>query len=94
MGDEVNDSFPPPLPMQPVLTGLVQAQAGLTNAVNYLAHMQAAHMRATFEAMPLDQRDTYCQSLRDSGMVGVRELEQITGRSAPTIYRHLGGRNS
>ena len=94
MSDEQNSSLPSPIPMQPVLQGLIQSQAGLTDAVNYLAQMQAAHMRATFQAMPLEQRDTYCQVMRDSGLVGAKELQQITGMSYPTVNRHLNGKNS
>lgn len=94
MSDNKDSSLPAPIPMQPVLHGLIQAQAGLTDAVNYLAQMQAAHMRATFQAMPLEQRDTYCQVMKDSGLVGPKELQQITGMSYPTINRHLNGKNS
>ena len=94
MSDSESASLPTLIPMQPVLHGLIQAQAGLTDAVNYLAQMQAAHMRATFEAMPLEQRDTYCQVMKDSGLVGPKELQQITGKSYPTINRHLNGKNS
>lgn len=79
-------------PIQPILAGLVQAQTGLTDAVNFLAHMQAAHMRSSFEAMPLEQRDTYCQQMKNAGFGD--SLEQITGRSYSTINRHLNGKNS
>ena len=94
MTDDAASNLPAPIPMQPVLLGLIQSQAGLTDAVNYLAQMQAAHMRATFIAMPLEQRDTYCQGMRDSGVVGPKELQQLTGMSYPTINRHLNGKNS
>lgn len=94
MSNDVNSNLPAPIPMQPVLTGLIQSQAGLTDAVNYLAQIQAAHMRATFMAMPLDQRDTYCQVLRDSRIFGTKDLQQVTGVSAPTMNRHLNGKNS
>lgn len=93
--DNTPAGLPMPIqPMQPVLTGLLQAQAGLTDAVNYMARMQAAHMRATFQAMPLDQRDTYCQVMVDSGVVDSRDLENITGMSYSTVNRHLNGKNS
>lgn len=105
MGDEVQHVYTPafvpqqpPLqpiqPMQPVLTGLLQAQAGLTDAVNYMANIQAAHMRAAFESMPLAQRDVYCQQMQASGVVDSKMLEQITGKSYSTVNRHLNGKNS
>jgi hypothetical protein len=98
--DEVTSSAAPAsapmpiLPMQPVLTGLLQAQAGLTDAVNYMAQMQAAHMRASFVSMPLDQRDTYCQVMIETGVVTPKALEGITGMSYSTINRHINGKNS
>lgn len=82
----------PVLPVQPILTGLIQAQAGLNEAVNFLAHMQAAHMKSNFEAMSLEQRDVYCQNMKSAGFGN--SLEQITGKSYSTINRHLNGKNS
>lgn len=92
--DTSNANFPAPVPMQPVLQGILQSQAGLTDAVNFMAQLQAVHMRATFMAMPLDQRDTYCQVIKDSGIVDAKGLMQITGGSYSTVNRHLNGKNS
>ena len=92
--DAFDENLPAPIPVQPILQGLLQAQAGLTDAVNFMAQMQAAHMRATYMAMPLDQRDIYCRTMTDSGVVTPKMLEGITGMSYSTVNRHLNGKNS
>ncbi|MFP3549143.1 hypothetical protein SB861_00345 [Paraburkholderia sp. SIMBA_049] len=49
--------------------------------------------KAVFEALSMQQRDVYCQSLRDQGVKASR-IEKITGKSHPTVNRHLNGKNS
>lgn len=48
--------------------------------------------RALFDAMTMQQRDTFCQSLADQG-VKPNRMEKITGKSQPTVNRHLNGKN-
>lgn len=84
----------PSLPLPSFLAqDILAAQASLTNAVQSLANLQIATARATFEAMPLEQRDRYCQSLEDSGYT-TKQIVSITGKSQPTVNRHLNGKNS
>lgn len=54
--------------------------------------MQVSHTKANFEAMPLSQRDIYCQEMKKSG-INNSQLEQITEKSYSTINRHLNGKN-
>jgi len=49
--------------------------------------------RAFFAALSMEQRDTFCQTLESSGVKPAR-LEKITGKSQPTVNRHLNGKNS
>jgi hypothetical protein len=72
---------------------IVASQASLQSAVLQLAQVQVAGMRATFEALPLDQRDKFCQSLRDSGFTP-NQIVGLTDKSYPTVNRHLNGKNS
>ena len=49
--------------------------------------------KAFFEALTMEQRDTFCQTLADSG-VKTSRIQKLTGKSQPTINRHLNGKNS
>jgi hypothetical protein len=86
-----------PISASPLPTFLAQdilaAQANLQNAVQHLAQLQVAGMRATFEAIPLEQRDRFCQSLRDSGYTPT-QIAGLTDKSYATTNRHLNGKNS
>ncbi|OZY48568.1 MULTISPECIES: helix-turn-helix domain-containing protein [Pseudomonas] len=72
---------------------ILAAQVNLQSAVETLAHLQAASMRATFTAMSMEQRDSYCQSLQNSGYTPT-QIAAITDKSYPTVNRHLNGKNS
>lgn len=88
------DEKPVVVPLPTFITqDILSAQAHLHQAVEKLAHLQVAAMRATFEAMPLDQRDRYCQSLQNSGYAA-NTISSLTGKSYPTVNRHLNGKNS
>ncbi len=54
---------------------------------------QAKINRALFAALSMEQRDVFCQHLRAEGVKSSR-MERITGKSQPTINRHLNGKNS
>lgn len=49
--------------------------------------------KAIFDALTMQQRDDFCQSLASQGVKPSR-MERITGKSQPTINRHLNGKNS
>lgn len=49
--------------------------------------------KAFFDALTMQQRDTFCQSLANQGVKPTR-MERITGKSQPTVNRHLNGKNS
>ncbi|OKS22339.1 hypothetical protein [Pseudomonas aeruginosa] len=49
--------------------------------------------KAFFDALTMQQRDTFCQSLEEQGVKSSR-IERITGKSQPTVNRHLNGKNS
>jgi hypothetical protein len=91
--DDDNHLIPAPQLPNFLAQDILAAQANLQNAVQHLAQLQVAGMRATFESLPLDQRDRYCQSLRDSGYTP-NQIAALTDKSYPTINRHLNGRNS
>ena len=49
--------------------------------------------KAFFEALSMEQRDKFCQSLAVQG-VKANRMERITGKSQPTVNRHVNGKNS
>ncbi len=49
--------------------------------------------KALFDALTMPQRDVFCQSLEKQD-VKPNRIERITGKSQPTVNRHLNGRNS
>ena len=49
--------------------------------------------KAFFEALSPEQRDTFCCKLHEQG-VKPKRLESITGKSQPTVNRHLNKKNS
>lgn len=71
---------------------LIASQASLNNAVQQMMRLQAATLQATFDALPMDQRDVFCQSLRNE--YTPNEIAELTGKSYPTVNRHLNGKNS
>lgn len=65
----------------------------LTKTLDALESEQSKINKAVIAAMSMQQRDIYCQSLADQGVKSSR-IEKITGKSQPTINRHLNGKNS
>ena len=76
-----------------IMQGIVESQVSLQGAVQTLADLQVASIRATLAALSLEQRDSYCQSLRSSGYTP-SEIAALADKSYPTISRHLNGKNS
>ena len=92
MPEDDNQNLPAQLPTF-IAQDILAAQANLQSAVHQLAHLQVSGMRAVFEALPLDQRDSYCQSLKNSGYTA-NQIAALTDKSYPTVNRHLNGKNS
>ena len=65
----------------------------LDKGVAILETEQSKVNKATFEALTMSQRDKYCQSLQSQGVKPSR-IEKITGKSQPTINRHLNNKHS
>jgi hypothetical protein len=49
--------------------------------------------KAFFDALTMEQRDAFCKSLHNQD-VKANRIEKITGKSQPTINRHMNGKNS
>jgi|GEM_PF-1486914 len=49
--------------------------------------------KAIFDALTMEQRDAFCKSLDRQGVKPAR-MQKITGKSQPTVNRHLNGKNS
>jgi hypothetical protein len=49
--------------------------------------------KALFEALNMAQRDVFCGSLEKQGVKPAR-IVKITGKSQPTVNRHLNKKNS
>ena len=49
--------------------------------------------KAFFDALTMQQRDAFCQSSASQGVKPSR-MERITGKSQPTVNRHLNGKHS
>ena len=85
MGDTVN---------QPIPSGLFnEVRAVLNTALDALESEQSKVNKALFEALTPEQRDTFCQTLASQN-VKPKRIETITGKSQPTVNRHLNGKNS
>lgn len=54
---------------------------------------QSKYNKAIFEAMSMEQRDTICRALNRNGM-SAKQIERMTGKSQPTINRHLNGKHT
>jgi hypothetical protein len=82
-------------PINPTLqTGLFQeVRAVLNSALDALESEQSKVNKALFEALTPQQRDTFCKTLADQN-VKPKRIQTITGKSQPTINRHLNGKNS
>lgn len=82
-------------PINPTLqTGLFQeVRAVLNTALDALESEQSKVNKALFEALTPQQRDTFCKTLADQN-VKPKRIQTITGKSQPTINRHLNGKNS
>lgn len=53
---------------------------------------QAKINRAVFAALSMEQRDVYCQHLNVEEKVKPSSISRITGKSQPTVSRHLNGK--
>lgn len=49
--------------------------------------------KAIFESLSMEQRDIFCSSLQEQG-IKPKQIEKITGKSQPTVNRHLNKKNS
>lgn len=65
----------------------------LDKGIAALETEQSKVNKAFFDALSMDQRDRFCQSLREQKLKTGR-IEKITGKSQPTVNRHLNGKNS
>lgn len=65
----------------------------LNKGVSLLETEQSKINKAFFEALTMEQRDKFCQSLAQQGVKASRQ-EGITGKSQTTVNRHNNGRNS
>lgn len=94
MADHDDNAMIPAPDLPPFLAqNLIASQASLHAAVQQMAHLQLAGMRATFEALPIDRRDVWCQSMQANGY-SPNQIAAITDKSYPTVNRHLNGKNS
>lgn len=85
----MSDSTSPALP-----TGLFQeVRAVLNTALDALESEQSKVNKALFEALTPQQRDTFCKTLAEQN-VKPKRIETITGKSQPTVNRHLNGKNT
>jgi hypothetical protein len=91
LSDQLNN-VPSQLPSF-IAQDILAAQANIQNAVQQLAQLQVAGIRATFDSLPLDQRDKYCQSLQNSGYTA-SQITALTDKSYATVNRHLNGKNT
>ena len=82
-------------PTNPALpTGLFQeVRAVLNTALDALESEQSKVNKAFFEALTPPQRDTFCKTLAAQN-VKPKRMETITGKSQPTVNRHVNGKNS
>lgn len=65
----------------------------LDKGISLMESEQAKINKAFFAALTMEQRDVFCQTLRSEG-VKPSKMPRITGKSQPTINRHLNGKNS
>lgn len=65
----------------------------LDTGISILETEQSKINAAFFEALSMEQRDTFCQSLSGRG-VKPQRIQKITKKSQPTVNRHLNGKNS
>jgi len=54
---------------------------------------QSKMNKAVFEALSMAQRDVVCQSLDAQG-VPAKQIQKLTGKSQPTVNRHINGKNT
>jgi len=74
--------------------GLFQDMRDAVNTViDKFESEQSRVNKAFFDCLSQDQRDTFCKSLANQDVKSKR-IEKITGKSQPTINRHLNGKNS
>ena len=74
--------------------GLFQeVRAALNTALDALESEQAKINKAFFETLSASQRDVFCQNLAAQNVKSKR-IEKITGKSQPTVNRHLNSKNS
>lgn len=63
----------------------------LNTFIDKLESEQSKINKAIFEALTQEQRNTYCQSLKEQGVKSTR-IEKITGKSQSTVNRHLNNK--
>lgn len=63
----------------------------LNTFIDKLESEQSKINKAMFEALTQEQRNTYCQSLKEQGVKSTR-IEKITGKSQSTVNRHLNNK--
>lgn len=85
MSDPTNPAIQP---------GLFQEVRSILNtALDALESEQSKVNKALFEALTPQQRDTFCKTLAEQN-VKPKRIETITGKSQPTVNRHLNSKNS
>jgi len=70
-----------------------EVRALINKGFDLLESEQSKINKAIFDAMPMEQRDKYCKSLGEQG-VKAQRIAKLTGKSQPTINRHMNGKNS
>ena len=63
----------------------------LNTFIDKLESEQSKINKAMFEALTQEQRNTYCQSLKEQGVKSTR-IVKITGKSQSTVNRHLNNK--
>ncbi|HDR0880056.1 TPA: hypothetical protein QB122_002107 [Pasteurella multocida] len=63
----------------------------LNTVIDNLESEQSKVNKAMFEALTQDQRNTFCQSLKNQN-VKTSRIERITGKSQSTVNRHLNNK--
>lgn len=75
-------------------TGLFQDIRDVLNkTIDALETEQSKINKAFFDALSQEQRDKFCKSLAEQN-VKTKRIEKITGKSQPTINRHLNSKSS
>jgi hypothetical protein len=70
-----------------------EIKEALNSLLDKLESEQSKVNKAFFEALTMEQRDKFCQSLENQDVKAAR-IVKLTGKSQPTVNRHLNGKNS